>query len=129
MPRVLVTGGRKHLLALEDEAWLLKVFAWYESFGPEGFEIIVGDASGVDQCVRELGHRHPELPIRVYRADWKKHGKAAGPFRNLQMASYVSHDPHKACIAFPGGKGTASCVKACRKHEVPILHPQPAPMG
>lgn len=40
-----------------------------------------------------------DLQLETYTADWKAHGRAAGPIRNAQMAS-VAH----ALIAFWDGK-------------------------
>lgn len=30
-----------------------------------------------------------DLPVKQFPADWKTHGKAAGPIRNKQMAEYA----------------------------------------
>jgi hypothetical protein len=43
----------------------------------------------------------------VYKADWKAHGRAAGPIRNAKMLADENPD---MVVAFPGGAGTASCV-------------------
>jgi hypothetical protein len=50
-------------------------------------EIISGCAKGADT----LGEIYAELnniPVKKFPADWDKHGKAAGPIRNKQMAYY-----------------------------------------
>jgi len=45
---------------------------------------------------------------RAFPADWQKHGKAAGPIRNLQMLEEGQPD---LCIAFPtGGPGTRNMI-------------------
>ena len=53
------------------------------------------------------------IPVRKYDADWNEHGKAAGPIRNEEMAKEADF-----CILMPGGKGTESMRKMCRKHGV-----------
>jgi hypothetical protein len=50
-------------------------------------------------------------------ADWKKHGKAAGPIRNSAMAKLGAD----LCIAFPGGNGTADMVRKAAQRGIPIL--------
>lgn len=65
---------------------------------PEDIVIVSGHASGADA----LGEHYAlerDLQLETYTADWKAHGRAAGPIRNAQMAS-VAH----ALIAFWDGK-------------------------
>lgn len=61
-------------------------------------EVVSGRASGVDH-LGEIWAKAKGLPIKVFRADWDKYGKAAGPIRNKQMAQYA-----EALIAFWDGK-------------------------
>ena len=65
---------------------------------PEDIVIVSGHASGADA----LGEHYAlerDLQLETYTADWKAHGRAAGPICNAQMAS-VAH----ALIAFWDGK-------------------------
>jgi hypothetical protein len=50
------------------------------------------------------------IPVTYMRADWKTHGKAAGPIRNRQMAEYSD-----AVVLFPGGAGTLSMKAQAEK--------------
>lgn len=53
-------------------------------------EIVCGYAPGAD----EMGRRYAEfreIAVRGFEADWKRHGKAAGPIRNRAMAEYATH--------------------------------------
>lgn len=59
---------------------------------PENIVIVSGHASGADALERGL-------QLEAFPANWKAHGRAAGPIRNAQMAS-VAH----ALIAFWDGK-------------------------
>jgi hypothetical protein len=51
---------------------------------PNGTSVIHGGARGVDtladKYAKVLGH-----DVQVFKADWKTHGKAAGPIRNNEM--------------------------------------------
>lgn len=56
-------------------------------FGPKVTEVVSGGAQGVDYIGEGLAEKSG-LPVKRFNADWKKHGKAAGPIRNRQMAEY-----------------------------------------
>lgn len=47
-------------------------------------EVIHGGAMGIDTAAGE--YAKDKWPVTVVPANWKEHGKAAGPIRNLAMA-------------------------------------------
>lgn len=51
-------------------------------------EIVSGTASGVDEA-GEMYAEFYDIKLRKFPADWKTHGKAAGPIRNREMAKYA----------------------------------------
>lgn len=53
-------------------------------------EVISGGAEGVDSEAQHFASHmgHDGTPFKLFSADWKKHGRAAGPIRNKQMAEY-----------------------------------------
>lgn len=76
--------------------------------------IVVGDATGIDWCVRNWAVRHGfwiNEDLFVIRANWKEHGKKAGPIRNTEMVAHVGMG---ACIAIREEgretKGTSDAV-------------------
>lgn len=68
--------------------------------------VIVGDASGADRWVK-IWCRRRGVPYEEFTAEWGKLGKSAGPARNQRM---IDRSPNQV-IRFPGGRGTADCVK------------------
>lgn len=101
--RIVCTGGRDY----EDDAMVFDVLL---ALKPES--VHVGDCpTGLDRTVRDFC-KSKRIPVRIYEADWKTHGKAAGPIRNRHMVEMAG--PDAVVIAFPGGKGTESCVAAAR---------------
>lgn len=58
-------------------------------FGISGItEVVDGGAEGVDR-LGAFWAQDNKIKICMFPADWKKHGKAAGPIRNEQMAKYA----------------------------------------
>ena len=102
MYKVIIAGSRD----FTDYA-LLRSFTDETLAGVEDIEIVSGGARGADalgeQYARERG-----LSLKVFPAEWKKWGRAAGPIRNAQMADYAD-----ALIAFWDGKsaGTRDMIR------------------
>jgi hypothetical protein len=95
--KVIIAGGRNYLLNRSDE---LKLDAIHEDWGIT--EVVSGGARGVDAC-GERWAKDRKIPVKVFEADWEKHGRRAGPIRNRDMAKYAD-----AVVLFHGGKGTQS---------------------
>lgn len=79
--------------------------------------IIHGGARGADEGAAEWA-KSEDIPSRAYAADWKKHGKAAGPIRNQKMIDEAKPD---FVVAFPGGRGTADMLRRARDHGIQII--------
>lgn len=83
-----------------------------------GFTAIMqGGATGVDAFAREWATTKPEVHRYACKADWGKHGRAAGPIRNARMLEWKPN----AVIAFPGGPGTANMVKQATEAGVKVI--------
>jgi len=67
--------------------------------------------------IGESWARFWDLPIKTFPADWKTHGRAAGPIRNSQMADYAD-----TLIAFWDGKsrGTKSMIDLAEEHKLTV---------
>lgn len=74
-------------------------------------EVVSGGCRGVDEIGERLA-RTRGIPTKVFPADWKAHGKAAGPIRNREMAQYAD-----ALIALWDGKsrGTKNMIDEAKK--------------
>lgn len=83
--------------------------------------LIHGAARGADALAWEWA-RFMDVPAIACPADWRAHGRAAGPIRNAKMLA--EHKPD-AVIAFPGGAGTAHMVKIAREAGLPVWQPKP----
>ena len=54
----------------------------------------------------------------AFPADWKQHGRAAGPIRNARMIAEGKPD---LVLAFPGGRGTADMIRKAEAAGIPVL--------
>lgn len=112
--RVVVTGGR-------DFDDILAVVGAFHDYGP--FDVVAhGGARGADQLAASVA-RVNRIPTVEYAADWKAHGRAAGPIRNREMLDHFRPD---VVLAFPGGRGTSDCVKAARERGIRVIEIVPA---
>lgn len=112
--RILVCGGRNYWkpshvnLALATLHERRTITLLIHGAAP-GADKLAGDwaaAVGVEQ--------------RAFPADWKQHGKAAGPIRNQCMLDEGRPD---AVVAFPGGSGTADMVTRAEAAGLKVWRP------
>lgn len=115
--KVLVCGGRDYdnrerLFEVLDQALKAATLAG------KTFTLVHGGARGADALSGLwAAERQEHVTVRVYKADWEKHKRSAGPIRNRLM--FTSEQPD-VIIAFSGGKGTADMISVARKANVPV---------
>lgn len=71
----------------------------YRKSGYQAIEIVSGHAKGADQVGERLAGKLG-LPVKLFKANWNKHKKAAGAIRNVEMAEYLDQDPTRAAGLF-----------------------------
>lgn len=112
--RILVCGSRhmNDFFILKEELDKLPVIE----------TVIHGDAQGADRMTGTWA-RTWGIKEEKYPADWKKHGKAAGPIRNKQMLDEGKPDLVIAFMA-KDSRGTKNMVdQAVRAGiEVKVIH-------
>ena len=96
--KFLITGGRDYRPTPEDEEWYLDLL---HELQPT--EVHHGAARGADAWAGMVAARNG-FRVVEHPADWKRHGRAAGPIRNKEMAALMF--PVDKLVRFPGGKGT-----------------------
>lgn len=111
--RVLVCGGRNY-----DDYESLATFLSALQVTRAPFSVIIhGDARGADTLADTYARRH-NIPVLAFPADWKQHGRSAGPRRNKQMLIEGKPD---LVVAFPGTAGTANMIAQARAAEVEVV--------
>lgn len=100
----LIIAGSRDLYVDNNELSEIIVNSGYTNIS----EIVSGGASGID-CCGEVWAESKDIYVRKFPADWSKHGKAAGPRRNGQMAEYAD-----ALLLIWDGKSTGSANMRAR---------------
>lgn len=128
--RILVCGGRDY----KDYLRIKEVLDNLHDEGGHPYkkeitEIIHGNATGADTLAalwasHTWKHNGDSIEVKVFPADWDKHGKSAGYIRNQQMLDEGKPD---LVIAFPGGKGTTNMVQLAAKAGIPCISVDNAP--
>lgn len=102
--RVIIAGGRE----FQDYALVKQKCDYYlqNKLQTDTVVIVSGHATGADS----LGERYASekgLSVELHPADWQRHGRAAGPIRNEEMALVAD-----ALIAFWDGqsRGTKNMI-------------------
>jgi hypothetical protein len=113
--RVLVCGGR-------DYGDIKSVFVALEEHATSAELIIHGGSRGAD-ALAQLWADTTGVCCKVYPANWKLHGKAAGPLRNQVM---IDREKPDLVVAFPGGRGTADMIGRARKAGIKIVEIVPS---
>jgi predicted Rossmann-fold nucleotide-binding protein len=118
---VIVAGGGRDLLWLPAQ---IAAVLLARTSGQLVHGLLHGGARGAD---RTIGRAAFQLgwPVEVLPADWRRHGRAAGPIRNrelLELAisraealSSAAAPVSVLVVALPGGAGTASLVREARR--------------
>lgn len=104
--KTIIAGGRDFY----DWFWFCEQMAGYASTANIS-EVVSGCAQGADAMGERFARRY-NIPIKEFPANWSKHGNAAGPIRNAEMAKYA-----EALIAFWDGKskGTTNMIETATK--------------
>lgn len=75
---------------------------------------VKGEKYGADYLGEQYAKEN-KIPLKLFPADWKQHGKKAGYLRNEEMAKYATH-----CICFWDGKskGTAMMMRLAKQYKL-----------
>ena len=114
--KLVISGGRN--IDVGSQKILRIINCISTEFDLEITELVVGCClTGVDQTVRDYVLPTWEGASKIFTADWDKHGRAAGPIRNREMAEYADF-----LLAFWDGRsrGTKSMINEMYKLAKPV---------
>jgi hypothetical protein len=121
--RLMVTGSRDW-----RDGWLICLVLndFYWQHHGERVTLLHGDQRGADTIADAQG-RMLGWTTESYPADWKTHGKKAGPIRNAEM---IATKPDLV-LAFPlpGSKGTWDAIEKAEAASIKVIIPYPELAG
>lgn len=83
-------------------------------------KVVSGCARGVDALGERYAERHG-LPIAYFRADWQRHGNAAGPRRNEAMARYVGKGGALVAVWDGVSRGTKNMIEVAEREGLAVF--------
>jgi len=107
--RILVCGGRDYA----DAEKVRGVLGLYKHRQPT---LVHGDCAGADRLADWTARVVYGWQTERHPANWRKHGRGAGPARNERMARLGAD----VLLAFPGGRGTEDMVRRAEAHGIPV---------
>lgn len=124
MRRILVAGDRNW----DCFGVAMQVIKKLRVESPEEIVIVHGNCRGVDRSFRSacdfLGIKH-----EPHEADWRTHGKGAGPRRNSEMIGLGADSCYAFHLDFDRSLGTKDCVTKALAAGIPVYHCRcPAPL-
>ena len=85
---------------------------------PEDATILVGDARGTDEYVKDwCDARIVKVKCTVFKADWDEYGKLAGIIRNKEMIDQANMLIY---FRYNKSKGTTNTIDLARAKKIPI---------
>lgn len=120
----IITGGRNNNDVEKINAVIHGCYRASVAFGVNAV-FYVGDCrKGVDKIAADAIINHKMIPV-VFRANWRRFRRAAGPLRNRKMIDTAINnaEPNDEIIlvAFAGGAGTADCISYAESKGIRIL--------
>lgn len=114
--RILICGDRNW----DDAPAIDRALFGYKSLIGDGvMGVISGMARGADSIAAQWA-RDWHIPLLAYPADWNKHGRSAGPIRNIEM---LEHGKPDVVYAFHDNlaesKGTKHMVSIAKRAGIP----------
>jgi hypothetical protein len=129
--RIIVTGSRnwsdQQVVYETLDKYINDHAEWeFDASGlPTGYDlrstvIVHGKCPTGADAMAEQWAKNKWVRTEHFNADWKTHGRAAGPIRNKEMVESGAD----VCIAFIKGnsKGATGCAKLAEKAGIPVIY-------
>ncbi len=109
--RIIVCGGRDFRDKQKCFSVLEEVLGRYKT---DELEIVSGHASGADSFGEEYAKLNG-IKSSVFKPEWKRYGRAAGPIRNKEMLKYAEEET-PIVVAFWDGtsRGTKNMISVAQ---------------
>ena len=80
--KLIIAGGRDYTFTDQD-------FERLDSLCADATEVVSGEARGADSW-GEIWAKGRSISVKTFNADWKTHGREAGPIRNEELKRNMS---------------------------------------
>lgn len=118
---IVITGGRDRQATVVELAEAINFAEGVRAGQRHKAWILHGGATGIDAHAGGF-FEFEGWPVAACPANWKRDGRKSGPLRNRAMVARAS-----ALIAWPGGSGTADCVRRAKAKGIPVFYPAGEP--
>lgn len=110
--RILITGSRDWSDPNVIVQALLDVSNWQPNVWNDVVIVHGACPTGADAMAQAIANEY-DFKVEAHPADWKKYGRAAGPYRNQKMVDLGAD----IVLAFknPGSRGTQDCINRAIK--------------
>ena len=123
--RIIISGCRDftNYSRIKSELDAFMNYLYSTGFKKSDILLISGGARGVDSLAERYAKEN-HYKMKCFQADWDKHGRAAGPIRNEEMAKYAQKDGF--CLsylyAFWDGesRGTKNMIETAKRYKIPV---------
>jgi hypothetical protein len=114
--KLAIVGSRNYTNYTQFSTFLQSALSTWSITPHNLVEIVSGGAQGADLMAEKWAREH-KIPIKIFKPDWNKWGKSAGPLRNQQIIEYATH-----VVAFPSkdGRGTQDSISRAKRLNHPL---------
>jgi hypothetical protein len=114
--KLAIVGSRNYTNYPQFSTFIQSTLSLWSITPSNLIEIVSGGAQGADLMAEKWAREH-KIPIKIFKPDWNKWGKSAGPLRNQQIIEYATH-----VIAFPSkdGRGTQDSIARAKRLNRPL---------
>ena len=114
--KIIIAGGRDITDYSIVLAAILKSKYW--NLYHREIEVVCGMAHGVDALGKEFAERNG-LILHEFPADWKTHGRKAGPIRNAEMGNFTKLHGGRLLAIWDGTSiGTKNMITWAEKNDL-----------
>lgn len=80
--KIIIAGSRE---GMPEDEFKRELEGYLADENIEVSEVVCGKAKGID-TLGEMWAKQRSIPVAEFPANWERHGRAAGPIRNAEMA-------------------------------------------
>ena len=112
--QLAIIGSRTFNDYANAKQWIDRILSEHNL--PVPTQIVSGGAKGADAIAERYAHEHG-IELQVFKADWTKYGRGAGPVRNREI---IRHARHFLALWDMQSKGTRHSIETALGQGKPV---------